>query len=102
MLNEKIKSPSIVAIIGGGYMAESFIKNINTDKLKQIIWINRSVDKIKKISKDLKINSKNIIEFCNLENAEQKIINADFIFAATQAGSHGKLCCLIYRKLHCG
>lgn len=84
LLKEKIKDQSTVAIVGGGYMVESFLKNIDVDKLKKIIWVNRSVDKVRKIAKDLGTISINLFEFCSLDGAEEKIKQADFIFAASR------------------
>ena len=82
LLNEKIENASVIAIIGGGYMAESFFKNINIAKIKKIIWINRNIDKAKAIAKDLKGIPQNVFEFYNFENAERRIYDTDFIFAA--------------------
>ncbi|TSC95360.1 MAG: hypothetical protein Athens101410_610 [Parcubacteria group bacterium Athens1014_10] len=82
VLDKEITSPANVAIIGGGYMAESFLNNINATKLKKVYWINRSVEKIKKIARKQHIIPIELFEFYNLENAEPVINKADFVFAA--------------------
>ncbi|MEK7534313.1 MAG: hypothetical protein AAB600_03140 [Patescibacteria group bacterium] len=82
LLNRKIKSPAVIAIIGGGYMAEIFFKKVNMSKIKKIIWINRSLDKVKKIVNDQNNILKDFFEFYNFENVEEKLRSADFIFSA--------------------
>jgi len=82
LLNKKIKHASIIAIIGGGYMAEIFFKNINKKNIKKLIWINRNPDKAKKIAKSINKIPIKLIEFCDFENCEQKLLDTDFIFSA--------------------
>lgn len=82
LLDKKIKSPAAIAIIGGGYMAKFFFKNINIAKIKKIIWINRRPDKVRRIANDQKKIPKDFFEFYNFENVEDKIRSADFVFSA--------------------
>lgn len=82
LLNGKIKKPSTIAIIGGGYMAELFFKHIKKNKVKKLIWINRNPDKAKKIANQIAKIPFRLIEFCRIENCEEKMKEAEFVFSA--------------------
>lgn len=82
LLSSKIDRPSTLAIIGGGYMVESFWGKINLEKINRIIWVDRNIDKIKKLSKFLRLIPKVNISFKTFDEALPALKNADFIFAA--------------------
>lgn len=83
-LDLKLEYPATIAIVGGGYMAESFLRNVNQNKVKRIVWVNRSVDKIKKLIKGFDLKSTISVSFQTLESASSALQGADFVFVAAR------------------
>ncbi len=75
-------SNSTLCIIGSGYMAQVFIKNLKSIEYKKIIWISRDVDRLKKIIGLTNID-KNKVVYVEAKGAIKYIQEADLIFAAT-------------------
>ncbi len=99
-LDLKIEHPATVAIVGGGYMAESFLRNINQNKVKRIIWINRSVDKVKRLIKSFNLKSTISVFFQTFESAPSALQKADFVFVAAR-GCGGIFKGMVLSKAKC-
>ncbi|MGU9544575.1 glutamate--tRNA ligase [Bacillus cereus] len=75
------KENSIVMIVGAGYMAEEFFKSIS-DKVEKLIWVNRSLPKLKKkVSKNFPEFKERII-LSDLESCKKFLPIVDFLFVA--------------------
>lgn len=83
LLNEYIKNTGKVSImvIGGGYMAESFLTSVK-DRIEKIIWVNRDIEKIKRKISIISFLPKEKVVFSNFSECNKFLLQADFIFSA--------------------
>ncbi len=83
LVEEKIdwKAMPTVMIIGGGYMADSFL-NYAGKNIKKLIWINRDLQKVKNKANKLKDIDKSKIIFQEFERCNEFLPLADIIFVA--------------------
>ena len=80
-----IKADAVVAILGGGYMAQKFFGSLlqgKQAKIKKIIWINRTTRKVIKSLGELLDLLEVEIEVLNLEEGRHALNEADVIFCA--------------------
>lgn len=76
------KKDAKVVIIGGGYMSESFLIELMSLSICNLLWINRDVAKIRKKFEEIDKYSNIKIDFAALDDCENKIKDADVIFCA--------------------
>lgn len=83
ILEEKISENNnpIIMIIGGGYMANSFLSK-TISKVNKLIWINRDIEKIKKRSESFENIQRGSIIFASPSECSNYFPIADAIFCA--------------------
>lgn len=84
LLSKKIQKPADVAIVGGGYMSQSFLDALDASTVTSIFWINRNVKKVKTFVNSQKKFPSSVFHFVPLEQATKILPRVDFVFAAAR------------------
>ncbi|OGR51713.1 MAG: glutamate--tRNA ligase [Elusimicrobia bacterium GWA2_62_23] len=83
LMQESLSDPggSVVLIVGGGYMADAFFRQV-AGRVKKVIWANRSVDKLRKAVESRGYAQNGKLHFSPLEDISQFLPQVDGVFLA--------------------
>jgi glutamyl-tRNA reductase len=83
ILNKLIKKENeCISIIGDGYMSEFFFKKLDRKRPYKIFWINRNIEKAKKIQRGSDLLKKLQISHIDIKEGLKVLNQSDFVFAA--------------------